>query len=292
MYKLTCCTTVDLPKEYISEEGIVALPFHFFVNGKEYLDDFYSSITPKEYFDLVAKENVTTSQVSPEQYEKTWSKILDEGSDIIHITLSTGISGTYNSACIAKKNLLEKYVGRKIEIIDSKCASTGYGLLYYLANEKMKSGANFEEMVSFINNEIQHIEHLFYSTDLSMYVKGGRLSKAEGMIGSILNICPFLKTDVDGKLKLIGKARGVKKAREQIIELMKQNIVGSTNYNGHIFICHSDYEIEANEMLNLIKENFSNAIFSKYTVCNVGTTIGAHTGRGTVAIFYECEKRL
>ncbi|MDO5564629.1 MAG: DegV family protein [Eubacteriales bacterium] len=291
-YEITSCSTTDLPIEFYNNENLKFLSFHYFVNGKSNVDDLYQSINAKEFFDIASKENVTTSQVSPEEYIDVWEKILQDGKDIIHISLSSAISGTYNSSCIARDTLTPKYKDRKITVIDSLSASSGYGLLLYIANEKKKEGYDYNKLVDFIEKEKMQIQHLFYSTDLTNFVKGGRISKTEGLIGSMLSICPYMSVSKEGKLAVLGKARGTKKARQEIIECMKKNIKNGVDYDGLIFINHSDTLDELNAMIDLIKENFPKSKFIEYSVCMIGPTIGTHTGRGTVALYYECDERL
>lgn len=188
-YVITCCSTADMPEYYLAERGIPYACFHFRMEDKEYDDDLGKSISLEEFYQKIRDGAMpTTSQVNPEQYEAMFEPILKEGKDIIHLTLSTGISGTYNSAVIARDEMSERYPERRIEIIDSLTASVGYGLLLDTAWERMQAGADYEELVSWIKEHKLQLHGWFFTTDLSHLRRGGRISASAAFFGNMLYV--------------------------------------------------------------------------------------------------------
>ena len=286
-YVLTTSSTCDLSKKYLSDNNIPYVNFSFIINNEEkYTDDFYSNISKVDFFDKIKNNDIKTSQPSSEDYSKLWEPILKEGKDIIHIELSSGISGAYNGACIIRDILLEQYKDRKIVVIDSLCASSGLGLLVDIAKDKYNEGIEFDEMVTFTENMKNNINHIFISTDLSQFIKGGRISKTAGVLGKVLNIIPLLHVTQDGKLEVIDKIRGTKQVIENILKTINRNILDGSNYNKKIFISHSPIDIVLNDLKEQFKKEFANADFKDEYIYDIGSTIAAHTGVGTIAIFY------
>ena len=202
-YVLSCCSTADLSKERFEKRQIQYVCFHFELGGKEYLDDLGASVPPEElYRRMIAGEDTKTSQVSVGDYEALFEKNLKDGKDILHVTLSSGISGTYNSACVARDELKERYPDRKIYLVDSLAASSGYGLLMETLADLRDSGMGIDELYRWAEENKLKLHHWFFSTDLTFFIKGGRVSKTAGFIGSVMNICPLLNVDFDGKLIL------------------------------------------------------------------------------------------
>ena len=290
-YVLSCCSTADLSKEYFTTRDIKYVCFHFELGGTEYLDDLGISVPPAElYRRMVAGEGTKTSQVSVREYEDIFEEALSQGKDVIHLTLSSGISGSYNSACIARDEMQEKYPDRKIYVIDSLAASSGYGLLVDAAADRRDEGMSIDELYTWIEENKLRVHHWFFSTDLTFYIRGGRVSKTAGFIGTIMNICPLLNVSNEGKLIPREKIRTKKKVIRRIVDLMRENADNGTDYTGKCFISQSECVDDARAVADLIEAEFPK-LDGKVQIYPIGATIGSHTGPGTVALFFFGKKR-
>lgn len=290
-YILSCCSTADLTKEHFQKRNISYICFHFELNGKEYLDDLGDSIPFDQFYEAMQQgADTKTSQVNAEEFIDYFETFLKEGKDIVHVTLSSGISGVYNSACIAKNELEEKYPDRKIYVIDSLNASSGYGLLMDQMADLRDKGFSAADLAAWAEENKQTFHSWFFSTDLTFYVKGGRISKTSGFVGNLLNICPLLNMNREGKLIPRFKIRTKKKAISAIVEQMKTYAKDGVNYSGKCYISNSACEADAKAVAALVKETFPN-IDGEILINSVGTTIGSHTGPGTIALFFWGQQR-
>ena len=225
-----------------------------------------------------------------EEFVEYFEPFLQEGKDIIHLTLSSGISGVYNSAMLAKEELAEKYPDRKIYIIDSLAASSGYGLLMDKLADLRDEGMDIDTLAKWAEDNRLKLNHWFFSTDLTFYVKGGRISKAAGAIGGMLNICPLLNVDLEGRLIPRQKIRTKKKVIAAIAEKMKELAENGTDYNGKCYISQSACYEDARAVADLVEAAFPH-LNGKVEINSIGTTIGSHTGPGTVALFFWGQER-
>lgn len=285
-YVLTCCSTADLSKEHFESRDIHYACFHFFLDGVEYPDDLGQSIPFPDFYK--AMENgaeTSTSQVNISEYLDMWTPFLEAGRDVLHVTLSTGISGTYNSAESAAAIARERYPQRKIYVVDSLGASSGYGLLMDTLADLRDQGMPLDELRDWTEENRLRLHHWFFSTDLTFYVKGGRISKAAGIFGGLLNICPLLNMDDLGRLIPREKIRTKKKVIRAIVDRMEQTARDGLHYDGKCFISMSACEEDAKEVASLVEERFPR-LNGKVLINNIGTTIGSHTGPGTVALFF------
>jgi len=289
-YVLTCCSTADLSKQHFEKRDIQYTCFHYQINGKEYTDDPASNDPEAFYKKMAEGADTSTSQVSTGQYIAFFEDILKYGDDILHVTLSGGLSGTYNSACIAADELREKYPDRKIYIVDGKGASSGYGLLMDMAADMRDSGMDIDELKKWIEDNRLNIHHWFFSTDLTYYYRGGRISRGSMIFGSALKICPVLDMDTEGKLRPLIKARGKKNAMETIIQKMKEHAQGGTAYSGKCFISQSAFRQDAEQLAEMIGNEFP-ALKGNIIINDIGTVIGSHTGPGTIALFFKGDMR-
>ena len=288
---LSCCSTADLTKEHFEKRNINYVCFHYFLDGIQYPDDLGQTIPfDKFYQKMVDGADTRTSQVNIDEYYDYFEPFLIEGKDILHICLSSGLSGSYNSARIAASDLREKYPERKIYIVDSLGASSGFGLIMDKLAELRDEGKDIEYIYNWAEENKLKMHHWFFSTDLTFYVKGGRISKAAGIFGTALRLCPLLNMDANGKLVARSKVRGKAKVITAIVERMLENAEGGKDYNGKCFICHSACIDDANAVSDLIVDNFKN-LNGKPQIYDIGTTIGSHTGPGTVAVFFWGKKR-
>ncbi|WP_022754936.1 DegV family protein [Butyrivibrio fibrisolvens] len=285
-YVISCCSTVDLPKDFFEKKNIRYICFHYQLDGVDYLDDLGQTIPLDEFYKKMEDgADTKTSQINVEEYEEYFESIVKEGKDIIHLTLSSGISGTINSANIAKDMVLDKYPDRKIEIIDSLAASSGYGLLMDILADKRDQGLSFEDLKEFALDIRNKVQHWFFSTDLTFYIKGGRVSKTAGFVGSMLNICPLLNVNIEGKLIPREKVRTKKKVSQRVVDIMEERALGGKDYSGKCFISQSACREDAEYVASLIEARFPK-LKGKVMINDIGTTIGSHTGPGTVAVFF------
>ena len=291
-YVLSCCSTADLTKEYFSKIDVKYVCFHYKLDGEEYSDDLGQTILFEEFYKRMAEgAQTSTSQINVEEFEEYFEPFLKDGYDILHVCLSSGLSGVMNSANIAKESLLEKYPERKIFIVDSLGASSGYGLIMDTLAQMRDEGKTIEELYDWVEEHKLNMQYWFFSTDLSFYIKGGRISKTAGAIGSILNICPLLNMDNQGKLVPRYKIRTKKKVIQAIVDKMVENAQDGLDYSGKCFISQSGCMEDAKEVARLVEEKF-HKLNGKVEINYVGTTIGSHTGPGTVALFFGGNKRM
>ena len=281
-YILSCCSTMDLRKGWAEERGVNLIYAKFFLEGEEFRDDFYESISQDKLFErMLSGEKSQTTQVNTEEYIGSFRKYLEQGQDIFHICLSSGVSGTFNSCHIAKDILLEEFPERKIEIVDSLMASCGYGLLVDKACELKRQGLDMETLRIEVEKWRNRLHGYFFTSDLRFFIQGGRVSKAAGFIGGLLKICPVLKITEEGKLKPIEKARGKKQAIENILSKMEKEGYLSTE---KCFISHSACPQDAEKLAESIRERFHPE--GCIEIFDIGGTIACHTGPGTVSSFF------
>ncbi len=285
-YILSCCSTADLSKEHFVRRDIHYVCFHYFLNGVEYPDDLGQSIPFPDFYKAMADgAETSTSQVNISEYLDMWTPFLEKGKDVLHLTLSTGISGTYNSAESAAAIARERYPERKIYVVDSLGASSGYGLLMDTLADKRDAGMSVDELRDWAEANKLRLHHWFFSTDLSFYVKGGRISKAAGIFGGLLSICPLLNMDDLGRLIPREKIRTKQKVIRTIVDRMQETAENGLDYDGKCFISMSACEEDAREVARLVEERFPK-LNGRVLINNIGTTIGSHTGPGTVALFF------
>ena len=288
---LSCCSTADLTKEHFAKRNINYVCFHYFLDEKQYADDLGQSMSPADFYEAMANGAETrTSQVNVAEYEEYFEQFLQEGRDILHLTLSSGISGAHNSAMVAKNMLEEKYPDRKIYIVDSLAASSGYGLLMDRLADLRDMGKRIDEVYQWAEENKRKVHHWFFSTDLTFFIKGGRVTKTAGFVGTMLNICPLLHVDKEGKLIPKQKVRTKKKVIEAIVKKMEEFAENGMDYNGKCYISHSACREDADAVAKLIEERFPK-LDGNVLVNDIGTTIGSHTGPGTVALFFWGEER-
>lgn len=285
-YIISCCSTSDLSKEHYLSRDIHYICFHMTMNGKEYLDDLGESMPISDFYRLMDEgAETSTSQVNMLEYETYFRTFLDDGYDILHVTLSSGISGTLNSAHLAAELLREEYPEQKIIIIDSLCASSGYGLLMDKVADLRDDGMPIDQLASWINENKLNVNHWFFSTDLKHYIRGGRISKTAGLFAKALSICPLLHMDETGHLVPYENIRTKKRVKHEIVRQMVEHATEGIRYSGKCYISQSNCLEDAKDVAELIKYTFRNMTDS-VLINNIGTVIGSHTGPGTVALFF------
>ena len=256
------------------------------------MDDLGDSMDIDEFYQRMQEgADTKTSTINAEEFMEYFEPFLKEGKDILHLTLSSGITSVLNSAMIAKEELEEKYPERKIFIVDSLAASSGYGLLMDKLADLKDEGKSITEVRDYAIANRLKLNHWFFSSDLTFYVKGGRVSKTAGFVGGVLNICPLLNVDFEGKLIPRQKIRTKKKAIIEIVKKMEQLAEDGFDYSGKCYISNSACYEEAKAVAELIEERFPK-LDGPVQIENIGTTIGSHTGPGTVALFFWGAQRV
>lgn len=291
-YIISSCSYADLPASRMKELGIEYICTPYMVNDEVFYDDL-GETTDYEKFYQSMKDGAKTStfQLNQDDFADYFRKLLASGKDLIHISLSSGLSGVSNSARLALETMKEEFPDRTIYLVDSLAASAGYGLLLQAISDLRNDGMSIDDLYSWIEDNKLNLHHWFFTTDLTYFVRGGRVSKASGFIGGVLNICPLLNVSFEGKLVPRFKIRGKKKVITEIVEQMKLHAKDGTNYNGKCYISNSMCVEDAQEVAQLIESEFPN-LDGKVQISTISTTIGSHTGPGTVALFFWGDKRI
>ena len=290
-FVLSCTTHLDLPKEYVDSRDLYYTTAPYFMDGKEFRDDLYQCMTAEEFYKaMVDGVDVKTSQPNMQEFLDYFEPILQDGKDILHISLSSGLSGTHQSAVNAANVARERYPERKIYVVDSLAAASGIGLIMDKLCDLRDEGKNIEELRDWIEENKLKLHHWFFTTDLTFFIKGGRVSKTAGAVAGVLGICPLLNVSVEGKLVAREKIRSKKKVIKAIVEKMKEHADGGADYSEKCFMCHSVCLEDAQAVAKLVKENFPN-MNGDVMINNIGASIGAHTCPGTVALFFWGDKR-
>ncbi len=282
---ITVNSTVDLPKEWLQERNVPVIPLKYTIDGETYTD--MEGLDAKVFFaKLRDGKMATTSQINPEEAREYLEPFLKEGKDILHIGFSSGLSGTYNSMRIAAEELKEEYPDATIYIIDSLCACLGEGLLLYYALKQKESGKNIDEVAQWIEENKLHICHNVTVDDLNHLHRGGRISKAAAVVGTVVQIKPIIHMDNNGCLQVVGKERGRKKALNKIVDMAAEQI--SEWENEIAMITHGDCIEDAEYVAKRVREKLG---IQEVLINNIGTVIGSHTGPGVVAVFVMGNQR-
>lgn len=279
----SCC---DLPAQMVKDLELTVLPLSFYMEGREYYNHPDNrDIDPGDFYArLRAGAMGTTSAVSTGVFEAAMSRIVEDGMDILCINFSSGLSTTYQSACIAAKDVMEAHPGSKILVVDSLSASLGQGLLLYLAVQEKRKGRTIEEVRDFAEERKHHICHWFTVDDLNHLKRGGRVSAAAALVGTMLQMKPVLHVDDEGHLIPVDKVRGRKASVQAVLDMMEQLVTDSSL----VFISHGDCAPEAEALAKYIQEKFS---VETLLINFVGPVIGNHSGPGTLALFFQGKRR-
>ena len=281
----SCC---DLPDALVKEMQLAVQPLSVHLDEntyKNYPDE--REITYKDFYALIPKaKDIKTSAVNQQTFMDAMEPILQEGKDILYIGFSSGLSGTYSAGALAARELQEKYPDRKVYAVDSLCASLGQGMYVYLGWQKKQAGASIDEVRDYLEEIKLNLCHWFTVNDLFHLKRGGRVSAATAVVGSMLSIKPVMHVDDEGHLIAVSKARGRKASLKQLMEEMKKTAINPEEQV--IFISHGDVQDEAEYLGNMIREE----LHVKDVIINyVGPVIGAHTGPGVIALFFLGTKR-
>ena len=291
-YVLSCCSPADLSREHFEARDIHYICFHYFLDGVEYPDDLGQSVPYDEFYArMAAGADTRTSQISISEYVDYFSGFMKQGLDVVHVCLSSGISGTINSAQNAALIVRERFPERKIFIIDSLAASGGYGLLMDAAADRRDEGLSAEDCAKWIEDNRLKLHHWFFSTDLSFFVKGGRISKTAAVFGGLLEICPLMNMDNLGRLIPRHKIRTKKKVIRECVKKMEEHARGGHDYSGKCYLTNSACLPDARAVADLVEEKFPK-LNGRVLINSVGNLIGSHTGPGTVALFFWGDERV
>lgn len=290
-YVLTTSSTADLTREELAKLNIPFTCFHFHMDGEDYRDDIGESMAFEEFYARMNNGSMpTTSQPSTGEQIEFFEPFLKEGKDVLHLAFSSGISGEYANALIAKDVLEEKYPERRVVVVDSLGASRGYGMLLTLAAEKRDEGYTLDELVTWLEANRLHIQSWVSTTNLDHLKRGGRVSATAAAFGNLLNISPIISITREGKLVPTEKVRGRKKLYPALADKMLQYAEGRENYTGRCFVSHTVSDAEIADAVAEIEKRIPN-LKGKVEIGPIGTVIGAHTGPGTVALFFFGDER-
>ena len=290
-YILSCCSTMDLTADMMKQRDIRYVCFSYELGGKAYKDDLGVTMPLGEFYQAMERgEDTKTSHVNVAEFLEYFESLLKEGKDILHISFSSGLSGSYNSAKIAAEQLKEKYPAQKLIVIDSLAASSGYGLLMIKAADLRDGSMDIDTLAKWVEENKLRVHHWFFSTTLKYYIRGGRVSKTAGFFGGILGICPLLHVDKEGRLIPMEKVRTKKKVYQAIVNRMLELADKGKDYDDLCFMSNSYCPEDAEAVRDMVESTFPK-LKGKVLINDIGTVIGAHSGPGTVALFFFGKSR-
>ncbi len=288
-YVLFTDSNCDLPLEYVQSKGIRILDLHFILDEVDYAG-YDPRITPAEFYaKMRAGSMPITQQVDPEQAIMAFEACIKEGKDILCLSFSSGLSGSYNSARLAAEELAPKYPEAKIVVIDTLCASLGEGLMVYKAVQRKEKGETLEDVAAWVEQRKLFVGHYVIADDLNHLHRGGRVSKATAVIGTALGMKPLILVNDEGKLVPYDKARGRKAALTKTVDVIQQLTQGVPAEQNETFaISHGDCEEDAKTLADMLKKRVG---FKHCIIHYIGPSVGAHSGPGTLAVFFEGKAR-
>ena len=290
-FVLSCCSTTDLTPEQYSALDLHYISLHFFLEGKEYIDDYGKTLPMRDFFEaMAAGARTATSQVTVGEFEAYFRGFLERGQDILHLALSSALSGCYQSACAARETLLEEFPERKICVVDSLCGSGGAAILMLDAAARRDRGESMDEIAAWLEACKLHVHHWLFTPDLSCFVRGGRVSATAGWIGTLLRLCPVIEANREGKLIPREKIRGKQRAMQALVRHMLCCAEGGAAYDGPCHISYANNLPEAQTLAQMVEEAFPK-LRGKIVLNTVGTTLGSHCGPGMTALFFYGTER-
>ena len=290
MYILSCESTVDFPYAYAAQRELPVLFYSYLIDGESYPDDMLRDpeALPRFYRFLSEGKLPSTSQINEFAYEEFFEELVQRG-DVLHIAFGSGMSNSVANAQKAAQLVRERHPERKLLVLDSLCSSSGYGMLVDYAADLRDGGASMEEVAQWVLENRNRVHHQFFSTDLKYFRRGGRVSGPAATIGAILNICPIMRLNDEGRIIAYDKVRGKKAAIRTTVERMVQHAEGGTDYSGKCFICHSNCLSDAEQTRQAILERFPR--LPEVRIFDIGTIVASHSGPGTVAVFFLGDER-
>lgn len=291
-YIVFCESTADMAQSFFDENNIHYICFHFLLDGKQYPDDLGKSVPFDQFYQRISEgATPSTSAINAGEYLEAWTPFLEQGHNILHVSFSSGLSSSCNTALEAAAMLRDEFPNQQIVVVDSLAASSGYGLLMTRVAELRDQGYTLDQVAQWIEHNRLNIHHWFFSTDLSSYLRGGRISHTAAFVGTMLNICPLLDMNDEGKLTPRTKIRSKKKAISVAVERMVEHANNGTAYSGHCYISESACYGDAKAVADLVEKTFPH-VQKPILINSIGTVIGSHTGPGTVALYFEGDTRI
>lgn len=275
--------TCDFPPEMVTKLGVKIIPMEFLIDEVSYLHyPDAREMSMEEFYQRVKSGKMpTTTQINQNTYRKVFSPILKEGKDILYIAFSSGLSSTWQGSCLAARELEEKYPGRRVMSVDSRCASAGEGLLVLHAVRMKEQGATMEEIAAWIEENRDHVCHWVLVDDLKHLHRGGRLPAVAAVAGIALGIKPLIRVTEEGKLEPIGKVRGRKKGIEYLLKKTEETCVDPQK--SIMWVVHTACEEEAKDFCRTLKSQFHP---KELYLSEIGPIIGAHTGPNVLAVVF------
>ena len=287
-YRIVTDSTTDLTPELIQELDVQVIPLCYMMGGKTYHNiPGGGEMTDKEFYaKLRAGSMSTTTQVNSEEFLHVFTPLLEAGQDVLYIAFSSGLSGTYQSAVLAREELKQRFPDRRLEVFDSLCASMGEGLLVYHAAKLRQAGKSLDEVLAWLKENVLNVCHWFTVDDLNHLKRGGRVSTATALVGTMLGIKPVLHVDDEGHLIPVSKVRGRKQSLDALVRRMEDTVLDPANQM--VFISHGDCLEDAQYVERQIREKLG---VQQVKLGFIGPVIGAHSGPGTVALFFLGKER-
>ena len=287
-YRIVTDSTTDLTPELIQELDVQVIPLCYMMGGKTYHNiPGGGEMTDKEFYaKLRAGSMSTTTQVNSEEFLHVFTPLLEAGQDVLYIAFSSGLSGTYQSAVLAREELKQRFPDRRLEVFDSLCASMGEGLLVYHAAKLRQAGKSLDEVLAWLKGNVLNVCHWFTVDDLNHLKRGGRVSTATALVGTMLGIKPVLHVDDEGHLIPVSKVRGRKQSLDALVRRMEDTVLDPGNQM--VFISHGDCLEDAQYVERQIREKLG---VQQVKLGFIGPVIGAHSGPGTVALFFLGKER-
>lgn len=280
-------SSADLPKTYLKEHGIFTMSLLYTIDGETFNSD--DDEAASSFYDKVRNGSMpTTSQVNPDFAGKAIKEALESNKNVLCLSFSSGLSGTYNSTRIAAEEIMDDDESANIIVVDTLCASMGEGLLVHKAVCMMEEGKSLEETAQWVEENKKHIIHAFTVSDLYHLYRGGRVKKAAAIVGTIINLKPILNVDEEGRLNNVMNVRGRNKSLRALVDIMEEKMGSFKSMNDIVFISHCDALEDAQSVAEDIKERFG---IESFMINPIGPTIGAHSGPDTVALFFMGDER-
>lgn len=278
--KIITDSAADLPKDIVRQYGIEVLPLLVYLGEQEFRDG--ETMNPQEMFQGMREGKVyKTAQAPLQQFREAFQSHAERSEACIYVAFSSGLSGTYQSAVLARSEILEEYPDFQLEVIDTKCASLGFGLVALTAAKLAAEGRSFEEIAEAVRFHSDHMEHIFTVDNLEYLYRGGRVSRTAALIGGLLNIKPVLHVDDEGKLIPLEKLRGRRKVLDRMVAIMEER--GAAQASQVIGISHGDDLETAEALRGMVQEKFG---CKEFIITQIGGVVGAHSGPGTIALFF------
>lgn len=282
MFKLTTDSTADLPEEYLRANKISCINLSYILDGVTYGQGM--EISSKAFFKMMREGKMpTTSQVNPEEAKLFFESLIEKDKEILHLAFSSGLSGSYNNTRLAAEEVMEEHPDCRIVVVDTLCASMGEGLMVYKAAQLREQGKSLDEVVEWIQANMFNFVHVFTVDDLNHLYRGGRVSRAQAILGTLVGIKPLLHVDNEGHLINIDKIRGRKKSLLALVDYMGNKIEGYSEKNDMVMISHGDALEDAQFVRDKIRERYG---VENFMINDLGPVIGAHTGPGLIALFF------